>query len=113
MLGSDQLRAAVRALYAGERIVRINNPPDHAPVATLDSHVPHRPFEPMAALVALAGIVMDGYACIAGLVFVLWGSVGFFVPGIDYLHPTLARQVPVLVAGRTGLNVGDRSCVAV
>jgi hypothetical protein len=60
-----------------------------------------------------AGIVMVGYACIAGVVFVLWGAVGFFVPGIDYPHPTLAQQVPVLVAGRTGLKVGDRSCVAV
>ena len=44
-----------------------------------------------------AGIVMVGYACIAGVVFVLWGAVGFFVPGIDYPHPTLAQQVPVLV----------------
>ena len=90
MLGSDQLRAAGRALYAGERIARINNPPDHAPVATLDSHVPRRPFEPMAALVALAGIVMVGYACIAGVVFALCGAVGFSVPGIDYPHPTRA-----------------------
>jgi len=48
-----------------------------------------------------AGIVMVGYACIAGVVFVLWGAVGFFVPGIDYPHPTLAQQVPVLVAGTT------------
>ena len=56
-----------------------------------------------------AGIVMVGYACIAGVVFVLWGAVGFFVPGIDYPHPTLAQQVPVLVAGTTpliGLRVG-------
>src|SRR5215217_8679029 len=28
-----------------------------------------------------AGIVMVGYACIAGVVFVLRGAVGFFVPG--------------------------------
>ena len=45
-----------------------------------------------------AGIVTVGYACIAGAVFVLWRAVGVFVPGIDYAHPTLARQVPVLVA---------------
>ncbi len=31
-----------------------------------------------------AGIVTVGYACIAGVVFVLWGAGGFFVPGIDY-----------------------------
>ena len=31
-----------------------------------------------------AGIVSVGYACIAGVVSVLWGAVGFFVPGIDY-----------------------------
>ena len=30
-----------------------------------------------------AGIDMVGYAGIAGVVFVLWGAVGFFVPGID------------------------------
>ncbi len=54
-----------------------------------------------------AGIVMVGYACIAGVVFVLWGAVGFFVPGIDYPHPTLAQQVPVLVAGTTSL-IGPR-----
>src|SRR5215208_3365452 len=40
-------------------------------------------------------------ACIVGVVFVLRGAVGFFVPGIDYPHPTLAQQVPVLVAGTT------------
>jgi hypothetical protein len=31
------------------------------------------------------------------------GAVGFFVPGIEHPHPTLARQVPVLVAGTTSL----------
>ena len=54
-----------------------------------------------------AGIVMVGYACIAGVVFVLRGAVGFFVPGIDYPHPTLAQQVPVLVAGTTS-PIGPR-----
>jgi hypothetical protein len=48
-----------------------------------------------------------GYACIAGVVFVLWGAVGFFVPGIDYPHTTLAQQVSVLVAGTTSL-IGGR-----
>ncbi len=45
-----------------------------------------------------AGIVMVGYAYIAGVVF---------VPGIDYPHPTLAQQVPVLVAG-TASRIGPR-----
>jgi hypothetical protein len=49
---------------------------------------------------------MVGYACIAGVVFVLWGAAGFLVPGIDYPHPTLAQQVPVLVAATT--TVGPR-----
>jgi len=40
---------------------------------------------------------------ITGVVFMLWGAVGFFVPGIDYPHPTLAQQVPVFVAGTTSL----------
>ncbi len=50
-----------------------------------------------------AWIVMVGHACIAGVVFVLRGAVGFFVPGIDYPHPTLAREVPVVVSGTTSL----------
>jgi membrane protein implicated in regulation of membrane protease activity len=54
-----------------------------------------------------AGIVMVGYACIASVVFVLWGMVGLFVPGIDYPYPTLAQQVLVLVAGTTSL-IGPR-----
>ena len=55
-----------------------------------------------------AGIVMVEYACIAGVVFVLWGAVGFFAPGIDYPHPTLAQQVPVLVAlGQHHLSVRE------
>ena len=37
-----------------------------------------------------AGIVTVGYDCMAGVVFVLQGAVGFFVPGVGYAHPTLA-----------------------
>ena len=37
-----------------------------------------------------AGIVTVRYAHIAGVVVVLWSAVGFFVPGIDDPHPTLA-----------------------
>jgi hypothetical protein len=42
-----------------------------------------------------------------GVLVVLWGAVGTFVPGIDYPHPTLAQQVPVLVAGTTSF-IGPR-----
>lgn len=30
-----------------------------------------------------ARIIMVGYTCIVGVVFVLWGVVEFFVPGIE------------------------------
>ncbi len=54
-----------------------------------------------------AAIFMVGYACIVGAVFVLWGAAGSFLPGIDYPHPTPARQVPVPVAGTTS-PIGPR-----
>ena len=73
-----------------------------------------RPFWPAPQLESAGKAVDDlcldlhgRYAYIAGVVFVLRGAVGFFVPGIDYPHPTLSQQVPVLVAGTTS-PIGSR-----
>ncbi len=52
VLGSDQLRAALRAAYAAERIARINGPLDHALITGLDGHVPRQPLKLMPASVA-------------------------------------------------------------
>jgi hypothetical protein len=62
---------------------------------------------------------MVGYACIAGVVFVLWSAVGFFVPGIDYplgrLRSRFLRSSPgqhhlsVHVWGESKQIEGDRT----
>src|SRR5215207_2290229 len=50
--GSDQLRAAVRAVHAGECVARSDVPSDHALVASLDGLMPCEILKLMAAAIA-------------------------------------------------------------
>ncbi len=67
--------------------------------------IPSLPRRQVNWWVISAGIVMVGYACIAGVVFVLWGAVGFFIPGIDYQR--LRSRFPCSSLGQHHLSVRE------
>ena len=56
--GSDQLRAAVRAVHAGECVARSDVPSDHALVANLDSLMPCEILKLMATAIASQLVIL-------------------------------------------------------